>query len=150
MNHVSLRVAAEATPTLAPHGSSLLLAGLVALLFGSGAYLVMQRAMTRVLVGFGLMTHAANVLLLMSGGYGAAPPFIPHPGDPNPVISDPLPQAFILTAIVISMAVTALLLALSYRSFALTHDDSVMDDVEDRRLSALTSPEGADVEESDR
>lgn len=120
---------------MVPAGGSLIYAVVVGVLFAAGTYLVLQRSLTRILVGFGLMTHAANVLLLMAGGYSGAPPF----DQATKPIADPLPQAFALTAIVISMAITALLLALAYRSFNLTRNDSVMDDVEDRRIVAAST-----------
>ena len=49
--------------------------------------------------------------------------------------ADPLPQAMALTAIVITFAILAFLLALAYRSWTITHDDEVEDDVEDRRIA---------------
>ncbi len=52
-------------------------------------------------------------------------------------MSDPLPQAMILTAIVITLAVTAFLLALAYRSRDISGHDEVQDDVEDRRIVVL-------------
>ena len=48
-------------------------------------------------------------------------------------MSDPLPQALVLTAIVISLGTTAFLLAMAYRSWQLTGHDDVQDDVEDAR-----------------
>ena len=62
----------------------------------------------------------------------ARPPLIGS-GDPES-FADPLPQSLVLTAIVISFGVTALLLALAYRSWLLTRDDEVQDDVEDRNV----------------
>ena len=56
-------------------------------------------------------------------------------GDPDD-FADPVPQALVLTAIVISFGTTALLLALAYRSWLLTSDDEVADDVEDRMVGA--------------
>ena len=55
--------------------------------------------------------------------------------------ADPLPQAMVLTAIVITFGVTAFLLALAFRSWLLTGEDSVQDDVEDRRIAAATPGE---------
>ncbi|PID54596.1 MAG: sodium:proton antiporter [Micrococcales bacterium] len=106
---------------------------IVAALFGAGSYLIMQRALTRVIIGLGLITHGGNVLLLMAGGYEGSGPFL-EADHQHRTIADPLPQAFALTAIVIAFAVTAFLLALAYRSYAFTHDDLVQDDVEDRRI----------------
>jgi multicomponent Na+:H+ antiporter subunit C len=55
--------------------------------------------------------------------------------------ADPLPQAMVLTAIVITFGVTAFLLALAFRSWLLTGEDFVQDDVEDRRIAALAPVE---------
>jgi multicomponent Na+:H+ antiporter subunit C len=109
-----------------------LLAASAAGLFAVGTYLVLQRKLSRIIIGLGLLTHGANLLLLGSGRRGN-PPII-GVGDVES-FSDPLPQALALTAIVISFAVTTLLLALAYRSWMLTHDDEVEDDVGDRNVA---------------
>ncbi len=127
--------------TLAPTGSSVLIAVLIGVLFATGTYLILQRALTRIIVGLGLVTHAANLLLLTAGGHPGAAPFVQVDGQGVRVpagVADPLPQAMALTAIVISFAVTALLLALTYRSMVLVHDDAVQDDPEDRRILQRT------------
>ncbi len=111
---------------------SVLLAATAAVLFGIGTYLVLQRKLSRIIIGVGLMAHGANVLLLLSGNPGI-PPII-GTGDEHD-FSDPVPQALVLTAIVISFGVTVFLLALAYRSWLLTHDDEVEDDVEDRLVA---------------
>ncbi len=117
---------------------SVLLALTVAMLFGVGTYLVLQRKLSRIIIGLGLLTHGANVLLITSGRRGL-PPLI---GTADPAsFSDPLPQALALTAIVITFAVSALLLALAYRSWLLTHDDEVEDDVGDRAIARGEVPE---------
>jgi multicomponent Na+:H+ antiporter subunit C len=112
---------------------SVLLAFLAAFLFGTGTYLLLQRRLSRVIVGLGLIGHGANVLLVTSGGLGGISPIIGK-GDPND-FSDPLPQALVLTSIVITFGVTAFLLALGFRSWRLTHDDVVEDDLEDRYVA---------------
>jgi multicomponent Na+:H+ antiporter subunit C len=109
---------------------SVLLAFASASLFAAGTYLLLQRRLSRIIVGIGLVGHGANILLLTSGGPGGIPPIIGK-GDPAD-FSDPLPQALALTSIVITFGVTAFLLALGYRSWRITHDDIVEDDVEDR------------------
>ncbi|MEO8697414.1 MAG: NADH-quinone oxidoreductase subunit K [Acidimicrobiales bacterium] len=109
---------------------TVLLAATAAALFAIGTYLVLQRKLSRIIIGIGLMTHGANVLLITSGRRGDAPII----GESNS-LSDPLPQALALTAIVITFAVTTLLLALAYRSWLLTHDDEVEDDVGDRAVA---------------
>ncbi len=127
---------------------SILLALLAAFLFGSGTYLLLQRRLSRVIVGLGLLGHGANVLLVTSGGPGGVPPIIGK-GDPTD-FSDPLPQALVLTSIVITFGVTAFLLALGFRSWRLTHDDVVEDDLEDRYVATHVEDrpvgEGEDAE----
>jgi multicomponent Na+:H+ antiporter subunit C len=113
----------------------LVLAGIVGLLYAAGTYLLLQRTLTRVVMGLVLMGHGVNVLLLAAGGRAGTAPLI---GDaPADGYADPLVQAMALTAIVITFGITAFLLALAYRSWTLTHDDEVEDDVEDRRIAHL-------------
>ena len=111
---------------------TVMLAAVAAALFGIGAYLLMQRKLSRIIIGLGLLTHGSNVLLITAGRRGDAP--IIGKGTPAS-FADPLPQALALTAIVISFGVTTLLLALAYRSWLLTHDDEVQDDVGDRDIA---------------
>ena len=102
-----------------------------AALFGIGTYLVLQRKLSRLIIGLGLISHGANIVFVTTTRRGQAP--IIGSGDPAD-FADPLPQALVLTAIVISFGVTALLLALAYRSWLLTRDDEVQDDVDDRNI----------------
>jgi multicomponent Na+:H+ antiporter subunit C len=111
---------------------SVLLAATAAMLFSIGTYLVLQRKLSRIIIGLGLLTHGANILLITSGRRGD-PPIVGS--GPQRSFSDPIPQALVLTAIVITFAVTALLLALAYRSWLLTEDDEVEDDVGDRAIA---------------
>jgi multicomponent Na+:H+ antiporter subunit C len=117
---------------------SILLAATAAILFGVGTYLVLQRKLSRIIIGLALLTHGANVLLITAGARGA-PPIVGS--GPTADFSDPLPQALALTAIVITFAVTALLLALAYRSWLLTRDDEVEDDVGDRAVAVDHLPD---------
>jgi multicomponent Na+:H+ antiporter subunit C len=114
---------------------TVLVAAVAALLFAGGTWLLLQRRLSRIIVGVGLMGHGANLLLLTSGGRAGRNPLIGS-GDPGS-FADPLPQALVLTAIVITFGITAFLLALGYRSWQVTHDDEVDDDVEDRRINRL-------------
>lgn len=118
------------------------LAALAAVLFGCGTYLLLQRQLTRILIGLSLLSHGANLLILLSAGGRGRPTFIGS-GDAGSLL-DPLPQAFVLTAIVITFGVTAFLLALAYRSWVLTHDDEVQDDLEDRLVARRTRAEEVD------
>jgi multicomponent Na+:H+ antiporter subunit C len=115
-------------------------------LFAIGTYLILQRKLSRIIVGLGLLTHGANVLLITAGRRGD-PPLVGH-GDPSS-FADPLPQALALTAIVITFGVTTLLLALAYRSWLLTRDDEVRDDVGDRAVAHtdVVEDEAADLEQ---
>ncbi|MDH4116009.1 MAG: NADH-quinone oxidoreductase subunit K [Acidimicrobiia bacterium] len=104
-----------------------------AVLFSAGTYLILQRSLARVVVGLGLVSHGANLLLLSSSVRTGLPPVVAG-GDPQSM-ADPLPQAMVLTAVVITFGVTAFLLALALRGAILTGTDSVEDDVEDRRIA---------------
>ena len=121
---------------------NLTLALLIGVLYAVGTYLLLQRTLTRVVIGLGLMSHGANLLLLAAGGSAGAVPFVGQTDGPSGAgTADPLPQAMVLTAIVITFGVTAFLLALAFRSWLLTGEDSVQDDVEDRRVAALEPAE---------
>lgn len=115
---------------------SIMLAVLVSWLFATGTYLLLQRALTRIVLGLGLLTHGAILLLITVGGRSGRPPLVGK-GDDGAGIAAPLPQAFALTAIVIGFGVTAFLLALAYRSWVGTNDDEVQDDLEDRAIARL-------------
>jgi multicomponent Na+:H+ antiporter subunit C len=101
-------------------------------LVAAGVHLVLQRSLTRIIVGVGLLGHGANLLLLAAGGPPGVPPFVGAAGE----MADPLPQAMVLTAIVISFGLVIFLLSLSRRSFELRGTDEVEDDLEDRRIAA--------------
>ena len=127
---------------------SLVLAVLVAWLFAVGTYLVLQRALTRIVLGLGLLSHGAILLLITVGGRSGRPPLVGK-GDDGSGVAAPLPQAFALTAIVIGFGMTAFLLALAYRSWTSTNDDEVQDDVEDRRVARMTADDEGHYREPD-
>jgi multicomponent Na+:H+ antiporter subunit C len=112
------------------------LALVVGALYGVGTWLLMRRELSRILLGLALLTHGANLLLLLAGGRAGSPPLIAG-GQAAERYADPLPQALALTAIVITFGTTAFLLALAYRSVVLSGSDEVQDDVEDRRIARL-------------
>ena len=103
-------------------------------LFAAGTYLLLQKLLSRIIVGLGLVAHAANLVLLGSGGTPGRAPVLDDSGGPY---SDPLEQALVLTAIVITFGVTAFLLALAYRAWDQRGGDEVEDDLEDRRIAGL-------------
>jgi multicomponent Na+:H+ antiporter subunit C len=110
---------------------NLLLVIIVGVLFAAGVTLLLERNLTRVILGLVLLGNGVNLLILLGGTYGG-PPIVGV--TPEPAMSDPLTQAMILTAIVITLGMTAFLLAMAYRSWLLTGHDDVQDDVEDRRI----------------
>jgi multicomponent Na+:H+ antiporter subunit C len=111
-------------------------------LFAAGVILLLERSLTRILIGVILLGHGANVLILGGGRAGGTPIVGTGPAEE---MSDPLPQAMILTAIVITLAVTAFLLALAYRSRDISGHDEVQDDVEDRRIVVLAERDAMPV-----
>ena len=119
---------------------SIVLAAVASALVGTGVYLVLQRALSRIVLGLVLIANAANLLLILAGGEPGRPPLVDRL-DGGEAAADPLPQALALTAIVIAFGITAFLLSLAYRSFVLTHDDEVEDDLEDRRIAELGEEE---------
>jgi multicomponent Na+:H+ antiporter subunit C len=112
---------------------NVLLVVAVGVLFASGVTLLLERTLTRVILGVTLLGNGTNLLILLGGGYGG-PPIVGV--TPDSQMSDPLAQAMILTAIVITLGMTAFLLAMAYRSWVLTGHDEVQDDIEDRRIMA--------------
>ena len=110
------------------------LAVTIGVLYGTGVWLLLQRSLSRIVIGLAVLGHGANLLLLAAGGPGGDPPIA---GSDPALTADPLPpQALALTAIVITFGVSAFLLALAYRSWLHRDDDEVEDDVEDRRIVA--------------
>lgn len=102
----------------------------IAVLFGTGTYLLLQRTLTRIVLGVGLLGNGVNVLILATSSRAGGVPLVGREGT-----TDSVPQALILTAIVIGFAITAFLLALAWRNWTIDGDDAVEDDVEDRRVA---------------
>lgn len=102
----------------------LLLPLLAALLVGTGVFLVLSRAMIRLIIGLSMIAYGANLsILLVAGGRLSDPP-LTNLGGPY---VDPLPQALILTAIVIGFSTTSLLLVLAMRAFQATGTDHIQE-----------------------
>lgn len=91
----------------------LIIIGLVGVLFGCGTYLLLQRHLLQVIIGLSLYSHAANLALMVSGGLKRGNPPVLSLGPPY---TDPLPQALVLTAIVISFGMTAFATVLAFRT----------------------------------
>lgn len=99
----------------------------IGVLFGSGIWLILRPRTFQVLMGLLLMSYAVNLFIFIMGRLWInRPPLIKGQGAPDPsVMADPLPQALVLTAIVISFATTALFLVVLLGSRGLTGSDHV-------------------------
>lgn len=106
---------------------------LVGLFFAASVYLILSRFIIRVLLGLALLGNAVNLLIFTSGRIiREALPLIPPTATTTVgAVANPLPQALILTAIVISFSFFALLLVLSFRAF----QDLETDDTDHMRLA---------------
>jgi multicomponent Na+:H+ antiporter subunit C len=126
---------------------SVALVVVIAALFTVGVYLVLERSLSRVLIGLILMGNGANLLFLIAGGAAGGAPIVG--ATPAHAMSDPLPQAMVLTAIVITLGMTAFLLAMAYRSWQLNRQDEVQDDLEDRRVARRAAADQPSFADSD-
>ena len=90
----------------------MILALTVGVLTAGGVHLLLQRSMVRAVFGIALLSHAANFVLLSAGVAAWRGEPLADPTDPA-LAADPLPQAFVLTAIVITLAVTVFMLMLA-------------------------------------
>ncbi len=91
---------------------------LIGLIVAVGVYLILQRGFVRILFGFVLLANAVNVLVLVMSGdpEGKGEPIVADVEAARRAV-DPLPQALVLTAIVIGFGVVAYLVMLLYRTF---------------------------------
>lgn len=115
-------------------GPTLVLVVAVGVLVAAGVTLLLERSLTRILLGVILLGNGVNLLILLGGRSGNPP--VAGTG-PTGQMSDALPQAMVLTAVVITFGLTAFLLAVAYRSWHLSGDDEVPDDLEDRQIVRL-------------
>ncbi|HHU68458.1 MAG: Na(+)/H(+) antiporter subunit C [Corynebacterium humireducens] len=103
----------------------------------AGVYLVLDRAMTKMMLGLMLIGNGANLLILQAGGPAGSPPIMGRESlFYGEALADPLAQAMILTAIVIAMAMTAFILTLAYRQYRYRTADVIEDDIEDAAIAA--------------
>lgn len=105
----------------------LLLAIVVGVLYATGLYLMLRRRLAQLIIGLGLMSHGTNILIFTSAGLTRShPPIVGGAGVPLPaVFADPVPQALVLTAIVIGFGVTAFALVLAHRVQVATGSDDI-------------------------
>ena len=115
-----------------------LLAFVAAALFGCGLYMVLSRHIVRMVLGLSLLTTAVNLVLFLAGRIRSAqPPLIREGAERLGESADPLPQALVLTAIVIGFALTVILAALALRTYG-AHRTLRSDEV--RSAQALGDP----------
>jgi multicomponent Na+:H+ antiporter subunit C len=95
----------------------------IGFLFMAAVYLMLSKSLLRIIIGTGLLSHGAHLLILTMGGLAGESPPVVAEGVTN--YADPLPQALILTAIVISFGVTAFFLVLAYRSYQELETDNM-------------------------
>lgn len=117
-----------------------LLAGSVSLV-GVGAYLMLERSLTRVLIGLVILSNGVNLGFIVASGDPGDPPLLGEYAALD--IADPLPQAMVLTAIVITLGTVSFVLAMAYRSWQLDGHDDVQDDVEDAAIRRLAAADEA-------
>ncbi|MFE3836621.1 Na+/H+ antiporter subunit C [Pseudogemmobacter sonorensis] len=105
----------------------IVLSAAIGVLAGSGIWLMMRPRTFQVIIGLALMSYAVNIFIFSMGRLTVgAPPIMPKGGFINPQnYADPLPQALVLTAIVISFATTALFLVVMIASRGMTGTDHV-------------------------
>ena len=131
----------------------LAVSAVIAVIFGSGAFLVLQRDLLRVVIGIVLVSNSAILFIIAAGlSRGSAPIYPIGEG----AVSDPLVQAMALTALVISSSVAALLLAMVYRLYV-SHGSVDIEDIfrmevreaEELERVNMMEPDPEDEEEAD-
>jgi multicomponent Na+:H+ antiporter subunit C len=101
------------------------LAILTGILYTAGVYMILRRSIVKFIIGIVFLSNATNLLVFISAGIvQGKPAFVKEAGE-NIMISDPLPQALVLTAIVIGFGIVAFTLALKYKFFAVTGTDDL-------------------------
>jgi multicomponent Na+:H+ antiporter subunit C len=131
----------------------IVMAAVIGGLFAAAVYLILRRSIAKLIIGLALMTNATNLLILTVGGLTRArPPLVPIGATrPDEPFADPIPQALILTAIVIGFGVLAFMMALAYRTYAVVGSDDLDDMVATDALTPslpLTSPAPAPTGEA--
>ena len=121
----------------------MILALTIALLIGSAVYLIQQRGLVHIVLGMMAFGHGANLTLLATGVYSyrgeSFPSQVAHDQ-----MADPLPQAFVLTAVVISMATSTILLTMA--AMGKNDDTDVVEPVDDNTIDHAFSTLGRDAQ----
>lgn len=101
----------------------ILMSILIGLLFASAVYLMLSKSLLRIIIGTGLLSHGAHLMLLTMAGLKRGS--VPLLGENAEAYTDPIPQALVLTAIVISFGVTAFFLVVAYRAYQELGTDNI-------------------------
>lgn len=128
----------------------LLLAVAIAVLFGAGAFLLLERDLVRITAGVLLLSQSANLFLMAAGLLRGEEPLLPVASELR--VSDPLAQALTLTSVVITFGIAALLLGLVLRVYA-THgtiDIEAVGEAEKEAEEAEEAEPGGRAEPGDR
>jgi multicomponent Na+:H+ antiporter subunit C len=106
-----------------------LMAIVIGTLYASGIYLMLRRSLGQLVIGLAILTNAANLLIFTSAGLTREVPPLVAEGQtaPLPPFADPVPQALILTAIVIGFGVLAFALVLAFRAYEVVQSDDLDD-----------------------
>ncbi|MBE0505999.1 MAG: Na+/H+ antiporter subunit C [Marinospirillum sp.] len=104
-----------------------IMAVVVGLMYAAAIYMMLRRSIVKLVIGLMLLSNAANLLIFTSAGMTrGAPPLIPEGAmAPEGLVADPLPQALILTAIVIAFGVLAFAVVLIHRAYAVIKADDL-------------------------
>ncbi|MFD2600348.1 Na+/H+ antiporter subunit C [Sphingobacterium corticis] len=116
----------------------LILVLVLGLMYAAGVYLILRRSMIKLLLGIMMMGNGTNILIFLIGSItkGQPPVIDAHHNIFQDIYADPIPQALILTAIVISFALSAFAIVLLKRAYALLQKDDLDD---------LNTPEEEDI-----
>ncbi len=103
-----------------------ILAILTGVLYTAGVYLMLRRSILKFIIGLIFMSHATNLLVFLSAGIVPGnPAFVDATGRGTETMTDPLPQALVLSAIVIGLGIVVFTLALKYKFFEMTGTDDL-------------------------
>jgi multicomponent Na+:H+ antiporter subunit C len=104
-----------------------LMAYVIGVLFASAVYMMLRRSIVKLVIGLMILSNAANLLIFtVAGMTRGAPPLIPEGlTEPASAVADPLPQALVLTAIVIAFGVLAFAVVLIHRAYEVVGTDDL-------------------------
>ena len=103
----------------------ILLAILTGVLYTAGVYMLLRRSILKFIIGIIFLSNATNLLVFLSSGIVPGQPAFVDATGPSGELSDPLPQAMVLTAVVIGLGIVVYLLAVKYRLFQITRTDDL-------------------------